>query len=166
MVRLRSIERRDLGPTRQWANDPALMQLMDRAWPVSDVEHERWFEQLANNKDRAYFAIDDRRTGKHVGNVWLWQIDWRHRRAEVRIVLGETSVAPPGSGTESIDLVSRYAFEKLNLHKLISYVLETNPRARKSFEKAQFQLEGTLKADRWVNDRYVDVYVLGRRHGD
>lgn len=162
-VRLCAFERRHLEATRKWANDPALMRLLDRAWPVSDAEHEQWFARITGRRDCAYFAVEAVETGEHVGNVWLWEIDWRHRRAELRIVLGDPTLAGRGFGTESIDLLARFAFERLNLHKLVAYVLGVNPRARRAFEKAAFELEGTLKADRWVDDRYADVQILGRR---
>jgi RimJ/RimL family protein N-acetyltransferase len=80
----------------------------------------------------------------------------------VRIVIGEASAAGRGLGTESIGLLCDYAFQRLNLHKVIAYVLEINPRAKRAFEKAGFTCEGTLKADRWVDDRYTDVHILGR----
>ena len=67
-----------------------------------------------------------------------------------------------GVGTRAIDLVSRYAFEQLSLHRVYAYVLALNPRARRAFEKAGFSLEGTLRDDRSVGDGYVDSYLLSR----
>jgi RimJ/RimL family protein N-acetyltransferase len=80
----------------------------------------------------------------------------------LRVVIGEPSQTTRGIGTEAIDLACSYAFERLNLHRIYAYVLEINPRARRAFEKAGFALEGTLRQDRWFEDRYVDVFVLGR----
>jgi RimJ/RimL family protein N-acetyltransferase len=162
-VRLVPLDRRHLDATLRWANDPDLMALLDRAWPVSAAEHEQWFEALSGRRDRFYLAIETVADDQHVGNVWLWDIDWRHRRAELRIVVGDLNATGRGLGAETIDLVSRFAFARLNLHKVFANVLATNLRARRSFEKAGFELEGTLKSDRWVGDKYVDVYVLGRR---
>jgi len=138
------------------------MDVMDRAWPVSDVEHEAWFAALAAERDRVYFAIERADTGQHIGNVWLWGIDWRHRRAEVRIVIGEPAECGRGSGSQAIDAIARYAFARLNLHKLIAYVLATNAPAQRAFEKACFEREATLKEDRWANTAFVDVHLLSR----
>ena len=161
-VCLSPFDQRHLDATRGWANDPALMRLLDRAWLVSETEHEAWFKSLGTHRDRAYFAVETRDTREHNGNVWLWDIDWRHRRAEIRVVLGSQPMLGRGFGTEGIELLSRFAFDRLNLHKLVAYVLSINPRARRAFEKASFELEGVLKADRWVEDTYVDVHVMGR----
>ncbi len=156
------LDRRHLEQTRVWANDPELMRLLDRARPIAEIEHEQWFAHLHERLDAVYFAVELSVNSQHIGNVWLWAIDNRHRRAELRITIGEADSQGKGLGTEAINLACAYAFERLNLHKVYAYVLEINPRARRAFEKAGFALEGTLKADRWIGDRYADVYLLGR----
>jgi diamine N-acetyltransferase len=80
----------------------------------------------------------------------------------VRILIGNKSLLGKGYGTEALLLISDFAFYHLNLHKIYAFVLASNKRARKSFEKAGFSLEGTLKGDRFVNDKYEDVYYLGK----
>lgn len=159
-VRLTPLERRHLDKTLEWANDPELMRLLNRAHTVSREEHEQWFEALQKREDCCYFAIENV-DDAHLGNVWLWDIDQRHRRAELRIVMGLDS-AGKGVGTEAISRLCDYAFERLNLHKVYAYVLAINPRARRSFEKASFELEGTLKEDRWTGESFTDVYLLAR----
>ena len=161
-ISLRPLERRHLVETRAWANDPELARLLDRARPISDVEHEQWFAKLHEQADCVYFAIETNADRRHIGNVWLWDIDARHRKAELRIMIGETTHLGHGTGAEAISLMCAYAFERLNLHKVYAYVLATNLRARHAFEKAGFVLEGTLREDRWAGESYTDVYLLGR----
>lgn len=162
-VTLSPLERRHLGRTRAWANDPGLMRLLGRERPVSEAEHEEWFERVVRGRDDcAYFAVEAGAGGAHVGNVWLWEIDRRHRRAELRVVIGEPAHTGRGEGTEAISLLCDFAFGRLGLHRVYAYVLAFNPRARRSFEKAGFALEGTLREDRWAGDGYTDVFVLGR----
>lgn len=145
--------------TRRWANDPTLARLLDRARPVSQVEHHDWMRSVLSRTDVVFFAIES--DGRHIGNVWLWSIDSRHRKAEIRIVL-DTAATGRGVGTEALVLLTRYAFARVNLHKLYAYVLRSNGRACRAFEKSGFAIEGTLRADRWVDDHYEDVYLLGR----
>lgn len=154
-----------LDATRAWINDPELMRMLGRAAPVSDAEHERWFAGLHGRTDCVYFAVETSPKGgegRHVGNVWLWALDWRHRKAELRIVIGDRQQHGRGTGTKAISLACSHAFDALNLHKVYACVLAFNSRARRSFEKAGFVEEGVLKEDRWVDGRYSDVYVLGR----
>ena len=164
-VSLVPLDRRHLDRTREWANDPELMRLLDRARTVSPEEHERWFAALGAASDRLFMAIEHRETGRHVGNVWLWNIDERHRKAELRIVVGDASFSGRGLGSEAIDLLSRYAFDGLRLRRVYAFVLAFNERARRAFEKAGFTIEGVLKEDRLSGGHAVDVYVLGRVAG-
>jgi diamine N-acetyltransferase len=161
-ISLRPLELRHLDQTLVWANDPELMRLLNRALPISDSEHERWFTSLDERNDCIYFAIETNAHSIHVGNIWLWDIDQRHRRAELRIVIGNDAYTGKGAGTEAITRLCDYAFEQLNLHKVYAHVLAINPRARRAFEKAGFVLEGTLREDRWTGESYTDVYLLGK----
>jgi len=162
IVSLRPLERIHLENTRTWANDRELMRVLDRAQPVSADEHQAWFEELKNYNDRVYFAIETIVDVRHVGNIWLWNITPRHRKAELRIVIGDRAHQERGAGTEAISLLCDYAFASLGLHKVYAYVLAINPRARRAFEKAGFVVEGTLRDDRWVDDKPTDVYLLGK----
>lgn len=160
-VSLNPFDRRHLNATRAWANDADLMRVLNRAFPISDYEHEGWYERLAANKNKlVIFSIERNSDSRHVGNVWLWDIDPRHRKAELSIMIGDRTAHGRGLGTEAISLIVRYGFNYLNLHKIYAHVLGTNPRARKAFEKAGFHLEGTLKKDRWSGKRYVDAHLL------
>lgn len=161
-ISLCPLEERHTEKTRAWANDPELMRLLGRANSVSAEEHGEWFARIRERTDCQYFSIETNDDRVHIGNIWLWDIDRRHRRAELRIVIGEAAHVGRGEGTEAISLLCDYAFEHLSLHKIYAYVLAINPRARRSFEKAGFVLEGTLHEDRWIGDAYTDVYLLGK----
>lgn len=146
-------------------NDPVLMPLLGRDRPIAPDEHQRWFAGLAGRADCRFFAIETVDGGMHVGNIWLWGIDPRHHRAEVRIVLGPDAIGQ-GLGAEAMALLARYAFDEQQLHRLYAFVLASNPRARRAFERAGFRMEAVLRDDRWAGDRYVDVYLLARLEGD
>ena len=161
-VRLCPFDVRHKARTRDWANDPEISRLMDRARPVSELEHECWCSALHERSDILYSAIETICDNRHIGNVWLCNIDPRHRKAEVRIVIGEVLGRDCGMGTEAIRLISEFAFTRLNLHKVYAYVLSLNPRALRSFQKAGFVVEGTLRNDRWAENQYVDVHLLGK----
>ena len=163
-VNLVPLDRRHLARTRTWANDPGLMWVMGRARVVSEAEHQAWFEALARRDDRVYFAVE---TGEalHVGNVWLWAIDRRHRKAELRVVIGDAAARGRGIGVAAIDRMCRYAFDELKLHRIYANVLAINPAGRRAFERAGFALEGALRDDRLAGDRFIDTYVMARVSG-
>lgn len=159
-LRLVSLERRHLERTRAWANDPELMRLMDRRAAVSEAEHEAWFSSVVGGDGCRYFAVEI--GGTHVGNVWLWNIDPLHQKAELRIVIGDPAFRGRGVGVEAIERACQYGFEQLGLHRIYAYVLSINPAARRAFEAAGFTLEGTLRDDRRAGEGFVDAHVLAR----
>ena len=162
LVNLVRLDRAHKEKTRAWANDAEIARLMGRARPVSETEHDAFFEGLAHRNDCAFFAIELADGGAHVGNVWLWSIDTQHRKAELRIVIGDPAARGKGAGSEAIDLLCRYGFERLNLHRIYAYVLAINQTAKRAFEAAGFTQEGTLCDDRWSADGFIDAYLLAR----
>jgi RimJ/RimL family protein N-acetyltransferase len=80
----------------------------------------------------------------------------------MRVVIGNEAARGRGLGAEAIDQLCRVGFGRFGLHRVYAYVLSINPAARRSFERAGFALEGTLRDDRWTADRFVDSYLLGR----
>jgi RimJ/RimL family protein N-acetyltransferase len=161
-VTLVPLARVHLARTRMWANDPDVIRLMNRDRTVSESEHETWFESIRHREDCAFFAIEIGEPAAHVGNAWLWAIEPRHRKAELRIVVGDPFARGRGVGAEAIDLLCRYGFEQLNLHRIYAYVLAINPAGRRAFERAGFGLEGTLRDDRRTADGFSDTYLLAR----
>jgi len=165
VLALRPFERRHLQRTLAWANDLEFARLLDRRRPIDADEHERWFSSLADRPDQLHLAIELDPDARHVGNVWLADIDRRHRKAEVRIIIGEREHLGRGVGSRALDLMARHAFETLRVHRVYAYVLAFNPRARRAFEKAGFLLEGTLRDDLWDGTQFTDTFVLGRVSG-
>lgn len=162
-IELRPLERSDIERWRSWVNDPEIAAFLDRVLPVSGPEHERFFEtSVIGNSAAVWYAIDRLPGREHIGNGWLWNISQRNRNAEIRIVIGERSAWGSGAGTQAIELLVRFAFEKLALHKVYAYVMERNPRARAAFEKTGFSLEATLREENLWDGTFCDVLRLAR----
>ena len=161
LVRLRPFGPDDAERYRAWVNDPEIGALIDRAGTVTEVEHRAWYRAVVASPTAAMFAVDRRADGKFIGLVWLYDIHPRHKRAEVRIVIGDRSAWGGGYGTDALRLLIRVAFGPLGLDKLWADVLATNPRGVGAFERAGFAREGLLRADRAHGAGRVDVVRLG-----
>lgn len=161
LVRLRAFEPNDAERYRTWVNDHEVARLIDRAGPVTRAEHEAWYRALVDSPSAAVFAVDRLADRAFIGLVWLYDIHARHRRAEVRIVIGDRSAWGGGCGTDALRVLVRIAFGPLGLEKLWADVLATNPRAAAAFEAAGFTREGLLAGDRRQDGSRVDVIRLG-----
>ncbi len=58
------------------------------------------------------------------------------------------------------DLIFKYGFEDLNLHRIWLRVFETNQRAIRSYDKAGFTLEGKFREAQYRDGKYVDVMIM------
>jgi RimJ/RimL family protein N-acetyltransferase len=161
LVRLRALEWQDAERYREWINDAGMATLVDRARPVTLAEHQRWYERLTHSDSVLMFAVDDKVTRRFIGCAWLNGIDRRHRRAEVRIVLGIRGKRGRGRGADAIRTLAAVAFNRMNLEKVYAEVLESNDRAVRAFEAAGFRREGLLRQDRWVDGKYQNVVRYG-----
>ncbi len=165
LVRLRALQPADYARWLAWINDPAVMDGLDRARPATSEQHERYVHtNVTENQNAVWFAIQAIDGGDHVGIVWLWDVNVRHRRAEVRVLVSPQA-SRRGYGTEALALLSRYAFETMGLHKLYAYVHERNAASRSAFERAGFALETTLHDEAFWNGRFAAVWRFARLSG-
>jgi len=159
LVVLRPFTERELDRYLEWVNNSELCSLLGRARPVTPQEHRRWYDTTVGRQDNVMFSIHTIKADLHVGNVWLWNIHDVNRTGELRVLLGEG--LDKGCGTEACQLLLEFAFRRLNLNKVYLYVLASNLRARRSFEKAGFREEGLLREEFYVEGAYRDVYRMG-----
>jgi RimJ/RimL family protein N-acetyltransferase len=158
LVRLRRIEKRDYEIYRSFVNDREMARRVDRAGTVTKAEHAAWCAALAKSPTADLFAVEDRASETFLGLVWLYDIHPRHKRAEVRIVLGRQHGR--GCGPEALSLLVGHAFGR-GLLKLWADVLAFNTPAIRAFEKAGFVREGLLRSDRAGEGERLDVVRFG-----
>ena len=109
--------------------------------------------------DAKYFAIETL-DGKLVGDCGLRFIDWKSRKAEFFITIGEKQFWDKGLGSDALRIVIRLAFDKMNLNRLWLTVLVDNPRAVRCYEKCGFVREGLLRQESYVDGKYRDVLLM------
>ena len=88
------------------------------------------------------------------------QRSWRNRSAEIGLQFGEKKFWNQGFGTRTVELMLKFGFQKLNLHRIWLQVFESNPGALRAYEKAGFQLEGKFRDGYYLEGRYVDVMIM------
>ena len=86
--------------------------------PVADMEElVNLLNQMLARKDRFYYAIIDRSTGKALGTFSLMRIDQNNRVIEVGAVTFSPELRGTRIGTEAQYLLARYVFEDLNYRR-------------------------------------------------
>ncbi|SDF57670.1 Protein N-acetyltransferase, RimJ/RimL family [Methanolobus vulcani] len=162
-IYLRGLERSDIeDPYFQWLNDREVTQFMESGnFPNTLEDMESFFQSNSLNKDTVIFAIIDSQTDKHIGNVKLGPINWISRNSHMGIMIGDKASWGKGYGYECVKLIVDYAFNVLNLHKVMLGVVEQNKAALKLYQKVGFTIEGICKEQFNLDGKYCDVLYMG-----
>lgn len=146
----------------QWLNDSEINQFLEtRFLPQSIHNIEEFVRSKDGNSNEVLFAICDKISSKHIGNIKVGPINWIHRYADISLLIGDKAFWGKGVATEAIQLVSHFSFNVLNLHKLKAGCYEKNVGSMKAFEKAGFEKEGLLKKLWMLNGTFQDQVLLG-----
>ena len=162
-IRLRGVERSDLPQFKEWLNDPEVLDGLSIYTPLSMTEEEQWLEKMSHveHAERPLsMEMKQGRSWRLIGNVGFFNLEWNNRCSEFGIFIGDKSVWNRGYGTEAVQLLLRHGFETLNLNRIYLRVYSTNPPAKRSYEKAGFVLEGTLREAVYRHGKYADVHVM------
>lgn len=145
----------------KWSRDSEYMRLADmdpaNLYAVNLVKDFLDKEE----EDGCNFMIETVADNKRIGSIGLGGIDWTDSCAWVGIGVGEKEYWGKGYGSEAMQLILKYAFTELNLHRVQLTVFEYNPRAIHSYEKCGFRVEGKEPAVMLREGRRWDVINMG-----
>ena len=158
-VYLRRLEQSDLERTLRWVNQPEIFVMMGVFGPRTSVAQQRWYEEVAVSQTNLVFAVCLLDGGEHIGNVSLFDIDFRNRNAGLTIALPDRAHQGEGLGREAVGLLCRYGFDYLNLHRI--YCKTDNVHAGKMYERLGFVREGVLRQQAFRFGEFVDKVVYG-----
>ena len=114
--------------------------------PVADMEElVSLLNQMLARKDRFFYAILDRETGKALGTFSLMRIDQNNRVVEVGTVIFSPELRGTRIGTEAQYLLARYVFEELNYRRYEWKCDALNLPSRRAAERLGFIYEGTFR---------------------
>ena len=114
--------------------------------PVADMEElVSLLNQMLARKNRFYYTIIDKVTGKALGTFSLMRIDQANRVVEVGAVTFSPALKQTRMGTEAHYLLARYVFEELNYRRYEWKCDAFNLPSRKAAERLGFVYEGTFR---------------------
>ena len=145
----------------RWINNRQDVLLNAPYKPISERQHQAWFEEIQSRHDLVMFAIRLQKTHKLIGTCQLLNIHSIHRSAELQIRMGESAYRGAGYGTEAVELLLDFAFKDLNLQRVSLHVFRSNEAALRSYEKVGFVREGILRRSAHIDGEYVDMVVMG-----
>lgn len=160
-VWLRPITTDDTDNIVKWRNSALVRPFFIDHTLLTREIHENWLETRVFTGNTAQFIIVSKEDDRDVGTVYLRDIDKVHRNAEFGIYIGDAGHRQKGLGLEAAQLICRYGFEELGLHRIFLRVLSSNTIAIHCYEKAGFQLEGVFRQHAFNGESFCDVSFMG-----
>jgi len=160
---LRALDFSDLERVFAWHNDPTLYDHLggNFRW-VSHATEEEWLRRrCAYSANETNLAICISETQEHIGNIYLRDIDWVARHAELHIFIGATTHRGHGYGASALRQVLAHGFVDMGLQRIFLYVLASNQPAIHLYAKCGFQEEGRLRQHAFKKGRHEDLLVMG-----
>lgn len=95
-----------------------------------------------------------------IGICSLNNIDWVNSTAEIRVVLYAKNCWGRGYGFDTVKTMTNYGMMQLNIQTLYANLIEENERAIKCFQKAGYEIEGTLRSRLFKDGQFKNMISM------
>lgn len=161
-VYLRAQERSDVPIFVRWFNDSETTSFLSMRAPMSEPMEEAWFNGMVGQQGKGTYhfticlLVDDR----PIGTIGLFDVDNVNGSAGIGISIGEKSLWGQGLGTDAMLALLDFGFGQLRIERMWLDVYDFNARARRSYEKCGFVLEGTRRHAIFKRGQFYDVQLM------
>jgi ribosomal-protein-alanine N-acetyltransferase len=158
-VYLRPAEREDIDRFVRWFSDAETTRFLAVRAPFSKPMEERWFESMLETQGKStyHFVICLLADGTPIGTAGFHHVNHEDGHASFGISIGEKGEWSKGYGTDALRAICDFGFGQLRLERIELDVYEPNRRAQRSYQKAGFVTEGTLRHAHFSNGTFHDV---------
>ena len=161
IILLRAPEPQDIDFLYHLENDVKLWHVTQTFRPFSRFEMEQYVLMAEKDPYSAHqvrFMIE-LSSGEAVGTVDLFEIDAHNKRAGVGIVIVE-GYRKKGYAFNALELIIKYAFDRLDLHQLYCNIEVDNEESLKLFKKLNFEISGIKKDWNRIENGWQNEYLL------
>jgi RimJ/RimL family protein N-acetyltransferase len=147
-----------------WNNESRLWATMGEDTPTTRAQIKRQVEEWAQGRERGDTGVHfmlRAKDGTVIGSIGLnWINEW-HRFAWVGAWIGDPAYWSGGHGSDALLLITEYAFQWLDLRRLVLGTMDLNARAQRNVEKCGFRLEARHRSETFVHGKPVDGLLYG-----
>lgn len=161
-IYLRALEPDDYKTTHPWRLDGGIWaNVVGPKYFVSREYEKKWVSDAIQNPENSLrLAICLKEDHRHIGLVYLTDIDQNNGSAQCGILIGERSVWGMGIGPEAVLLILHHGFYTLGLTRVEARQLLSNKASRRVLEKCGFKLEGVMRKAVFKDGRHQDLNLF------
>ena len=142
-----------------WMNDKKVNRFLDSGGDYNINKLEKYLTEVEDNP-KYFWAIVLKENKKHIGNIKIDPINFKHFFGEYGIMIGDTNSWRRGYAEEVSKEVLNFCFQILKLRKINLGVLKLNKGAIDLYNKLGFLIEGCYKSHFSFEDNFVDSYRM------
>lgn len=164
-VTLRRVSTQDAAFIQQCYQNPVFMHQYNQFMPPQSLEalSSKLAEEVLLHPTQLRslnWVITRNESQRRIGLANLVDIQLAHRRAEFSIGIPDVADRARGRGTEAALLVLDFAFNTVQLNKLMSFIYSDNEASIKNTQALGFSRESVLKQHLRdpVSKHYIDLY--------
>jgi len=160
---LRGLELTDVPELMKHWNNIEVKKFLNSSVPHSIQEEEEWIKYTwkQRKEEKSFiFAIVYKKNDLYMGNIEIGVIDRKSRRGVIGIAIFNQSYWDRGFGTESIQILLKFAFNTLNLNSVELEVYANNKRAHHCYEKSGFKQMGVRREAIFIEGSFIDSILL------
>ena len=163
LVRLAAPSSEDAAIIARWSEDAEYQRLVELR-PIRPLSPELVVEREKARRGEpglVEFRLRTLSDDRLIGFAMLYGLDGAHQAGRLAWGIGEAAYRGKGYGADALQLVLRYAFDELNLHRVGAEVPAYNTRALHVLERAGWRREGVLREALRRDGRWWDLLLLG-----
>lgn len=162
-VTLRPLTLADTSNIVRWRNQPEVYKNLYSQELITEEQHTNYYHKYVETGLVRQFIIVANLDGEPVdiGTVFLKGIDFVSRKAEYGLFIGELKARGKGYASAIASAALDIAFGELGLNRVYLTVFADNTPAIKSYKRAGFKIEGTLRQDFFDGNQYHDIIIMG-----
>jgi RimJ/RimL family protein N-acetyltransferase len=150
----------------RWTHDPLLrMVLGGVARPLSMEAAKKMLEKIEKQMDEHrnlfHFMLRAREDDRLVGLAYILLFDLTGVSARLNLGIGDPADRERGYGSDALELLLRYSFSELNLHRVSIFPTADCIPFVTMVEKAGFELEARRRKAAFHDGSYWDEMQMG-----
>jgi len=155
------------GHWHEWLSDEETTRWLGmRQWPNTLERQRDFYQAIQKADDRLVLSIVDIASDKHIGVCNLSSINWISRYCDVALVIGEKEFRSGPHAVETMSLMLRIAFLRLNLRAVKSSFSASNTASSMIHDIFRFKEVGRIPGLLWDRGEYVDNVTSVLRRED
>ena len=161
---LRKIEKTDLDSLKEWRNREDYRKHFREYRELNSDDQLKWYDRFVmNDPGTLMFGVIDLKSGELVGACGLCYINWVQRNADLSLYIGKedryVETDEHGYAWDAMQILFRYAFEELNLHKIWTEIYVIDERKKQLFDKFGMRQDAILRDNYFYKGQFINSYI-------